>query len=346
MFYRVGQVAEKLGISNYEMRHLCEAGLVRAERTQGGQWQVPVSEVERLKQSGVPPIPHPIRRDEDDFDPGDEQPSRAMKLPSYASVETVEAYDEAVRLRAEIDSLELKKRKELALDFFRERRRTEEERQLAASAAEKRRREEERDRIRKAEEEQRQVERQRRRVASWVDWAVRQVCEAPSEYTLTVKVAVTDLFESMPTGLSEDVVGSLVGATIQEVLAPWHQSERRTRAINRAAEKLLWRAKGWSTPTAWQRSAAEAAALAIDEVCPAGTEEEMVIAAERAVDQINKAFEHSEILESVLRCAWMKPEEFAQVTEKLKQQPIGTARRQLEKIRGDILESLRKAEGK
>jgi len=242
--------------------------------------------------------------------------------------------------------LELKKRKELALDFFRERRHTEEERHLAANIAEKRRREEERDRIRRAEEEQRQVERQRRRLAWWVDYAARQARQAPSEYTLTVKDAATDLLESVPTDRSEDVVGSLVGATIQEVLAPWHQSERRTTAINRAVEKLPWHAKKWSTPTAWQRSAAEAAALAIDEVRPAGTEEKMVIAAERAVDQISKAFEHSEILESVLRCAWMKPEEFAHVAEKLRQQPVGTAGRQLEKIRDDILESPRKAEGK
>src|SRR5689334_14789488 len=55
-YYRTGQVAEILGISSNDVRRLCEAGLIEADYT-GKQWRIPVSEVERLKRDGVPPIP-------------------------------------------------------------------------------------------------------------------------------------------------------------------------------------------------------------------------------------------------------------------------------------------------
>jgi prolipoprotein diacylglyceryltransferase len=48
-FYRTGQVGKQLGISSYRVRQLCASGLIPdAELTEGGQWMVPGSAVEKL----------------------------------------------------------------------------------------------------------------------------------------------------------------------------------------------------------------------------------------------------------------------------------------------------------
>ena len=57
-YWRTAQAAAELEISAHHMRKLCEANLLEAERTEGGQWRIPaMQEVERLKKQGVPPIP-------------------------------------------------------------------------------------------------------------------------------------------------------------------------------------------------------------------------------------------------------------------------------------------------
>jgi hypothetical protein len=161
-----------------------------------------------------------------------------------------------------------------------------------------------------------------------------------------VKDAIAELIETLPPDLSDSPIEILVEATIQAVLEPLHQSERRKRAIARAVEVLPPDAKGRGTPTDWQRAASEFAAAAIGESCPTGSEDEMVNAAQPCIDQIIRAFEPTEVLKSVLRHGQMTPDEFTQVAGKLKKQPIGTPREMLGKTRNDILETLRKAEGR
>src|SRR4051812_115444 len=56
-FFSTGQAAQELGTSIPKVRALCETGMIEAEVTPGNQWRVPVSEVERLKRDGLPPIP-------------------------------------------------------------------------------------------------------------------------------------------------------------------------------------------------------------------------------------------------------------------------------------------------
>ena len=60
-FYRTGQVAKELSISDDQVRALCEAGLIRgAELTDTGHWRIPSSEATRLSREGIPPIPQPL----------------------------------------------------------------------------------------------------------------------------------------------------------------------------------------------------------------------------------------------------------------------------------------------
>jgi len=39
-YYRSGQAARVWGISSHLVRRLCEAGLIEAEQTDGGQWKI------------------------------------------------------------------------------------------------------------------------------------------------------------------------------------------------------------------------------------------------------------------------------------------------------------------
>src|SRR5215471_8808896 len=56
-YFRSGQAAKFLQISSRDMRRLCELGMIEAEFSDGRQWRIPTSEVEKLQRLGVPPIP-------------------------------------------------------------------------------------------------------------------------------------------------------------------------------------------------------------------------------------------------------------------------------------------------
>src|SRR2546425_972655 len=109
MFYSTGQAARTLGITQDRVRQLCEAGAVTADITNGGQWRVPKTEIDRLKRDGLPPVPRPL--------PGaDRNPVARSSRSRYGhpalldepSEEAVAAADEVVTLENEVRALELK----------------------------------------------------------------------------------------------------------------------------------------------------------------------------------------------------------------------------------------------
>ena len=133
-YYRTGQAAKQLEASSYQIRRLCECGLIDAELTSDKQWRVPASEVMRLKREGVPPIPQlfheapeftptTVQRERNGHppepeDPTDEEPGDLYGSPS----------EEVIRSAEEVTITEnlLKKRKlerdfEEVEDLFRER---------------------------------------------------------------------------------------------------------------------------------------------------------------------------------------------------------------------------------
>src|SRR5215472_12206214 len=63
VLYRVGQAAKDLGVSSYRIRRLCETGLISAEFS-GHQWEIPASEIARLKRDGIPSAPKIVDSDD------------------------------------------------------------------------------------------------------------------------------------------------------------------------------------------------------------------------------------------------------------------------------------------
>jgi len=56
-YFSTGQAARELGISTLKVRILCVTEAIKAEATGGGQWRVPVADVNRLKAEGTPSVP-------------------------------------------------------------------------------------------------------------------------------------------------------------------------------------------------------------------------------------------------------------------------------------------------
>ena len=134
LYLSTGKAARALGVTADAIRRLCDAGAIEAEVTDGGQWRIPQEEIERLKRDGLPPVPKPLPgRGKSASSPeigplttgNGKHPHPA--LLAEPSDETVAAADECVRLESEVRALGLKRQREEALDWFRQREQDEED---------------------------------------------------------------------------------------------------------------------------------------------------------------------------------------------------------------------------
>ena len=55
-YYSVGQAARLLGVSQYMVRRLIEAGAIEAESTPGGGQRIPAAEFDRVQRDGLPVV--------------------------------------------------------------------------------------------------------------------------------------------------------------------------------------------------------------------------------------------------------------------------------------------------
>jgi hypothetical protein len=86
VYYRSGQTARVWAISPHLVRRLCEARLIDAERTDGGQWKIPHSEVERIKKEGVPEIPSSIEPDDAKYEEECSPAGNSLPMPARGRV--------------------------------------------------------------------------------------------------------------------------------------------------------------------------------------------------------------------------------------------------------------------
>jgi hypothetical protein len=271
LYFSTGKAARALGVNADAIRNLCSAGAVRAEVTEGGQWRVPAEEIERLKRDGLPPVPKPLpgqskrtsqvpgpltrpaqRRtssrdddgeDDEDFPYGDHD----IGLLAEPSDETVQAADAVVRLRSEVEGLRLKKERELALDFFRDRTQAEAERQQADA-------EEEAGRI--AEQEER--ERRRYLLDRWLEYALARIpWEAQGHVEVQLHGKIKAALANVDAYESDAVVERVVLGVVAALLRPWNRRKEIEQVIDEAVDELPYSAGNWAERA---REAARAAA--------------------------------------------------------------------------------------
>lgn len=237
-YYRTGQAAAALGISSYAIRRLCAAGLVEAEFS-GKQWRIAVSEIERLKREGVPPIPGIT----DDSGPPHQRPNAPLLAPPSPAVvlaaeETLTAEHELRRLKLEREAVEIR-------DFF-----------AARDAAERRRRE-------KAERESVEAEERQAWCNRWLAYGLRQGYQELPELDPEIAELVTATLAGFSPEQPDFMVQQVIDGAIAKLLAPHILGLRRERAVEEActAYRLPYELRH---DPAWSIRARQAAWAAVD----------------------------------------------------------------------------------
>ena len=267
-YYRTGQAAAVLGISSYAIRRLCAAGLVEAEFS-GRQWRIPVSELDRLKREGVPPIPGLT----DDSAPRHQKPSPPLLAPPSPAV--VIAAEESLTAEHELRQLKLEREAVELRDFF-----------AARGEAERQRREQ-------AEREAVEAEERREWSNRWLAYGLRrgywELPELDPEIARLVTVTLAGLSPKQP----DFVVQRVLDGAIAKLLEPHVLRWKREHAVEEActAYSLPY---GFRNDPAWLLRARHAALAAVDGL-PAGvTQAEMRSAAARAIEPLIAEFEQKE----------------------------------------------------
>jgi len=321
------------------VRRLCEGGQVRAERSEGGQWKIPCSEVERIQKEGVSEIPSSIEwdlgedREEEDGRPG----HRVLTPPSDGVVTSAE---EIVVAENHLERLQIGRESARTRDWFRDGQRLEAEAQSQELQAS----------LDKAAREQAEQE-----LIAWHDsWMAKALLQLPQETPPETRLAVREAVDEVLAGLgprhSWQVVDPLVRAAVEKALRPWNQARQTTWAIENACQTLPWGAKNLLSPTVWQTRAREVATEAIRKLPPDSSYAEKLCAGSAAVRQITSAFEDDELRKRTLQGAYLwdiRPDEHEDAKEAIRRQleslPVGTPARTMEKAREQVLAPLREA---
>jgi excisionase family DNA binding protein len=245
LYLSTGKAARALGVNADSIRRLCEAGAIQAVVTPGGQWRVPTEEIERLKRDGMPPVSRPLPQQvsRTPAPPAPVVNGKHSGLLADPSDETVAAADECVRLESEVRALGLKRQREEALDWFRQREQDEEDEVAEQQKAE-------------AAHDAEDRERDRHRYMQGVPR------EAQGEVELQLHAKVKAALVQVDADEPDTVVRRLVDGVIAVVLKPWHRRAQVQQAVEEAVAQLPYGAQ------AWEERARTAAREAVDRLGP------------------------------------------------------------------------------
>jgi hypothetical protein len=243
-----GKAARALGVNADVIRRLCEADATQAEVTRGGQWRVPKDEIERRKAEGLPPVPKPLpAQPQNARTPAVTVPVVNGKHPGLLadpSDETVAAADEVVRLESEVRALALKRQREEALDWFRQREKEADEPEAA----------------REAEELER--ERRQRMQDRWLEYALALIPLKAQGLHGKVKAA----FANVDTDVRDAIVQRIVDGVIAALMRPWNRRREIEQVIEDAGSVLPYAARAWEERA--REAAREAARAAVEKLGP------------------------------------------------------------------------------
>jgi len=306
LFYSSGKAALVLGVTQEHIRDLCSTGTIAAQSSNGGQWRISKAEVERLKRDGLPPLARAL--------PGHNAPPPAAGHGLFAkpSEQVIEAAEEVVVLENEVKGLGLRRQKEEALDWFRERQEEEAERVAAQEEIERQQREAER-------EERAQAEQRARRqdwFTRWQQYALRSIpAEARNQVEIELYEAISQVLVRLEPAQDRAITQRLVDAGIEQILGPWRR-RREIEAVLLAArdEWLPWNMRSVCELSEHQIRAVKVAAAAIAALRDSATLEEIRAVGKAAVQKIVAEFEaeqanhraareDTEMREWIIKCA-------------------------------------------
>jgi hypothetical protein len=293
VLYRVGQAAKDLGVSSYRIRRLCETGLIAAEFS-GHQWEIPASEIERLKRDGVPSAPKIV------VDSEDAEPSRAPNakaataLLADPSPEMIAAAEQAEMsghqltvAKNKLEQNKMRREQTEIEDYFADR-----QKRLQEQEAEENRRYEEeleadaRTRHKEAADEKRQGF-----LSHWLEYALRKKpWDAPDEVRLDIHSELLTTLAKLDTSEREFVVQRLVDAAVERGLKTWKADEAKRAGIKDAVAQLPYVMR-WYEP--WKAQTHKIASEALKDVSSSVTQEEMTSLARTALQSLIDEFERA-----------------------------------------------------
>jgi hypothetical protein len=333
---RIGQAAAQLAISSHHLRQLCKCGLVEAELSPGGQWRVPLTEIRRLQNEGVPAAPTFI---EDDPLPRAPNPLPAANRPGSPSPHVVDAFEDAEIEEAAVRKEEATvRRKESTVRKLRL--------QLEELDAQGRVDAQVADRQGAAL----QVE-EGRLHAAWVEQCAQFTLgglrpDVPGTLRLALYNAIADRLAGMPRTQSDVLTQQLIDAEKDKILEPLERQRKVHRVVESVCGDLPIELRCGAQNQVKKNQAAQAARSAIEQLgdVPEG---QMKLAATAAVNPFVKDFEHER------RCAQLplelpwgltsdeRAEAREQVRAALSQLPASATLRELEVVRDNALTPFR-----
>lgn len=340
MFYSTGQAARELGITPGKARALCVSQCIDSVFTDGGQYRIARAVVERLKREGLPAIPRPL--------PDTDRPRAMLRsrsnrgevsLLAEPSVTVIDSAETVACLEHEVRAVELRRKREEQLDWFRER-----DARAAAEQADR----DEAERVRQAELE---AERQREHwKAKWVEFGLSMVPrEVPREYHLEVHRSIEEALQRLSPSHPDSITRPLVEAAVESALAPWRRQKQIADIIEQSCESF-------SVPSQMQRDSAwkvrmqAAAAEAISGLREGASASEMRTVAQNALVPLVLEYEALAVRVKIIESAWLKlldgnRQDWAQGKEAvlvaLARLPFTASRRELEQARDTALEPIR-----
>ncbi len=331
LFFTTGQAAKELNLPQSRIRALCKARAIACELTDGNQFRIPTSEIERLKREGVPAAPRPL--------PGSERSSRTRPagLLGQPSHEVIASAEGVVKLENEVKSISLRRQKEEGLDWFRDREARKEKAQRQRDAEQH-----ERERLAEQEEERRIWE------STWIHEAIGRIPqELPVSARLEVDARAREVLSRLTPDTAESLVEQLIDAAIEKALEPWLVADMKKRAAKKACEDVPL-----FSDESTRRRLYSIAIAAVDKLSPSTSYEDLRAFACQSIAGEVASIEHRKrCQEMVDRVSWKLndatskelDEARERVSAALARLPVGASTHQLEETRDSSLEPTRKA---
>jgi len=346
IFYRIGQAAARLGISKYHLRRLAKEGLIRHKSTRTGQLLFPDSEINRLEEEGVPPVPATAEpedaAEEVDHEPTDDRaPSTKDELLAAPSRRVISSPEEVLASRYKVKKMRIEEDMEQTKEAPGER--------CAEKTALKAVQEAERQRLTEVQRDLQARAGEERKHREWVDSWVQSAINwlpygVPEQYHLEVRRQVEEALQELHPSQSYSLASSLVRAASAKALEPFERQRETEKAVEEALGNLDISAKDFYKPTEWQIRSERDARTALRALPQGASFQEKKAAARTAVHKINAEFEHSHTCDRLVAQVsfWGGTDEERRraklaVEKALKALPVGSSSTEMEEVKNRTL---------
>ena len=281
--YRCGQAAAELGVSRHIMRRLADCSLIEYTEV-NGRLYFSMDEVTRLKKTGIPPLPAPIRYEAPDHP--DEAPEEFIEQVHSPHTREPEMRSQGLYATPS-DELARSKEDVIRLQHIAEKKRLRRAIQDEEDAAQQRR------------QETLTAQAIKKRNVEWQNYATSTIPEdCDTSIHRRVQQEVEGLMESLPSDYPDLTILKQVGAIVARALQPYSRAKFRAKALNDAIASQL--PTSAASNSHWQQRATAAIRSEFSKLPADAEESEIRNVARNAVLPLAGEFDHLEKIKNAL----------------------------------------------